>query len=151
MTHLVYLAGPINGISYRDCTSWREYVAKRLPPHIRAVSPMRAKPELRGRRKMGGRYPAGLQLATDDGITTRDRFDVFRAEALLVNLLGAGQVTIGTMIELGWADALRKPVVLVMEGRGNMHDHPMVRHIAGFRVRTLEHGIELIAKIVSLD
>lgn len=151
MTQLVYLAGPINGISYRDCTSWREYVANKLPPHIQAVSPMRAKPELRRRRRMGGRYPAHLPLATDDGITTRDRFDVFRSDAILMNLLGAKIVTIGTMVELGWADALRKPVILVMERAGNVHDHPMVRHIAGFRAHTLEQGIELIVKIVSPD
>lgn len=149
MIHRVYLAGPIAGTSYERCTSWREYVKTKLPPDIVAVSPMRRKPYLKGRRRLGNRYPARWPLSTDDGITTRDRFDVTRADAILMNLLGAERVTIGTMVELGWADILRKPVVLVMEKSGNVHDHPMVRHIAGFVVPTLERGIETIIAILS--
>jgi hypothetical protein len=35
---------------------------------------------------------------------TRDRFDATRCDVLLVNLLGAERVSIGTMMEVAWAD-----------------------------------------------
>ncbi len=53
------------------------------------------------------------------------------------------KISIGTVIELGWADAYRKPVILVMEKEDNPHDHPMVREIAGYYVNTLTAGLEL--------
>ncbi len=53
------------------------------------------------------------------------------------------KISIGTVIELGWADAYRKPVILVMDKEDNPHDHPMVREIAGYYVNTLTAGLEL--------
>ena len=38
------------------------------------------------------------------GIVTRDRWDVAKADVVLMNLVGATQVSIGTMVELGWAE-----------------------------------------------
>ena len=38
-----------------------------------------------------------------------------RCDVVLMYLIGAKKVSIGTMIEAGWADAYRKPVVLVLE------------------------------------
>lgn len=88
-------------------------------------------------------------LSTDQGITTRDRYDCMGADLVVFNLLGADRITIGTMIELGWADAARNPSILVIEKSGNVHDHPMVRQTTHFRVDNLEDAIA-IAEIVLL-
>ena len=87
-------------------------------------------------------------MTCSKGIVTRDRFDCTRADAVLFNMLGAKTVSIGTCIEFGWADAARNPVVLVMEDASNLHDHPMVREIAGFRVNDLDAGIRLLERIL---
>ena len=71
-----------------------------------------------------------------------------RCDMVLMNLLGATKVSIGSMIELGWADAFRKPVVLVIE-EGNCHMHAIVQEIAGFIVPTLDQGIEVVKSILS--
>ena len=34
---------------------------------------------------------------------------------MLVNLLGLEKITLGTMVEYGWADAFRKPIITVIE------------------------------------
>lgn len=88
-------------------------------------------------------------LSTLQGINLRDHNDVQRSNGLLVNLTGADRVSIGTMIELGWADAYRKPVVIAME-EGNIHWHAMVRD-RGLVVSTLEEATELIGAIISTD
>ena len=49
---------------------------------------------------------------------------------------------VGTLVELGWADAYRKPVVLVGPPSA-ARDHPLVSQIAGYTVETLEEGIAL--------
>jgi nucleoside 2-deoxyribosyltransferase len=145
---LVYCAGPISGLHYTEGQSWREYVAKNLPEEIRAISPLRAKSEKLARVGIIVDSYEDNPLTSTKGITTRDRLDCTRADAVLVNLLGATTVSVGTCIELGWADANRIPVVLVIETRGNLHDHPMVRDIAGFRVETLDEAIAVLEAVL---
>jgi len=71
------------------------------------------------------------------------------ADLVVFNMLGAQRVSIGTMVEFGWADAARVPSILVMEKQGNIHEYPMVREIASFRVTNLEDAIA-IAEVVLL-
>lgn len=147
---LLYLAGPIAGCTYGECTDWRKYVASKLPPHIHGVSPMRGKEFLEKKMKkqvLGSEY-AESPLCLVPGVTCRDRNDVFRADAVLVNLLGAKKVSIGTMIELGWADASRRPIILVMEP-GNVHENLLVRGVSGFVVDNLDDAIAVAVTVLS--
>ena len=89
-------------------------------------------------------------MSTEAAITGRDRYDVMtRCDAVLVYLLGAEEVSIGTVIEVGWADAARKPIILVIEDEGNVHDHPMVRCPAAFRVSSLIDACDLANALLS--
>ncbi|MEM3113223.1 MAG: nucleoside 2-deoxyribosyltransferase [Candidatus Pacearchaeota archaeon] len=145
----VYLAGPIKGKAYSQAIDWREYTKKKLYKYnIIGVSPMRGQNFLKNELVLKDYKDHGNVLVTDKGITARDRFDVMTADVILVNLLGAREVTIGTMIEFGWADAFRKPVVCVMEKDGNIHNHPMVREIAHFIVDNLDDAIDVTVKIL---
>ncbi len=90
-------------------------------------------------------------MSSSRGIMTRDRFDTMDCDAVFANLLGATIVSIGTAMEIAWADMLRKPVILVMEASGNLHDHPMIREAAGYRVETVDEGITLANALLSID
>lgn len=152
----VYLAGPITGLTYDGANEWREEVMYDLRQSgIDAFSPTRMKQYLRrfgeltakdqtGRYNYDGAHP----LSSDRGIMTRDRFDVTSRDMTLVNLLGCGErVSIGTMIEVGWADGARKPIVLAMED-DNVHRHAMLEEAAGYHVRTLEEAVEIVKAIL---
>ena len=146
----VYLAGPITGLSYNGCTDWREHAIKSLSEvGIRGVSPLRAKEYLQNQHVIADCYENQV-LGSAKGITTRDRWDATRCDILLANLLGADKVSIGTVMEIAWADLSRIPVVLVMEPEKNGHDHAMIREAAGFRVTTLEEGLRLVKAILSV-
>ena len=139
----VYLAGPIKGCNYAECTDWREHAIKSLQPFgIIGISPMRAKEFLKNEKKIDD-LPYDHLLAGDRGIITRDHFDVMTCDFMLANLLEVDKASIGTMIEYGWAYSYRKPVITVIENQGNPHDHPMIREITGYRVETLESGLEI--------
>jgi hypothetical protein len=79
---------------------------------------------------------------------TRDRFDATRCDVLLVNLLGAKTVSIGTVMEIAWADNVRTPIVVAMEAKGNLHEHAMITEAIGFRVPTLEEAIDVVKAII---
>ncbi|KKL04386.1 hypothetical protein LCGC14_2616560, partial [marine sediment metagenome] len=56
--------------------------------------------------------------------------DVMACDAVLCNMLGAKIVSIGSVCEIAWAMLMRKIVVLVMEGRGNVHEHEFLKECA---------------------
>ncbi len=149
----VYLAGPITGLNYKGCTDWRQSAADELNKvGIKALSPMRAKSYLERLDKISGHgrdYAHMGPMSTSQGVVTRDRFDTQKScSVVLMNLLGAERVSIGTMVELGWADSARVPVVLAMEETGNVHDHMFVRQLAGYVVGTLEEALAVVQAIL---
>lgn len=148
----VYLSGPITGLSYRGCTEWREYVTRELAAAgIRAISPMRAKDYLSHLECISGtgeEYAHLSVLSMPQGVITRDRFDSMRCTLMLVNLLGAKRVSIGTVMEIAWADARRTPIVCAIEDSGNPHEHMMLLQAIGFRVPTLEEAIHCVKAIL---
>lgn len=142
----IYLAGPIKGQSYSGATGWRDYARQRLLDNgIIGLSPMRGKEFLKGTEKLDDQqyqHP----LTTDIGITGRDRWDVNHCDIVLMNLLDTTEISIGSMIEIGWADILRKPLVLVMTPE-NVHWHPMARACAISVVPTLDQALNLICAL----
>lgn len=148
----VYLAGAITGLTYEDGKNWREIAQLRFKDRgIKAYSPLRGKEYL---KKYYNPLPAvttGINnpLSTHKGIVTRDIFDVRTCDAMLVNLLGAERVSIGTVAEIGAAYALNKPMVLVMEKEGNIHQHGFILEMCGFHVETLEEGISILDTILN--
>ena len=148
MGKLVYLAGPITGLSYSEVTDWREKVKVDLADvGLVGLSPMRYKKFLGEERVIKDAYQK-IPLASQRGLTTRDRFDVGRSDVILANVLQAQKVSLGTVLELGWADCLRKPIILVIEESGNCHDHAMLREISSFRVSDLDDAVDLVKSLL---
>ena len=114
---------------------------------IFGVSPMRAKEHLQDRGILG--EPDENVVSCQRGLTTRDRFDVMTCDVMLANFLGADKVSKGTLIEFGWADAFRKPIITVIEKEGNPHEHPFIRELTGFRVETLDEGLKVARSILN--
>lgn len=145
MKHTVYLCGPITGGSWTDAMQWRAEAARKLHPDIVALSPMRNKTSLLAFEDGNG---GDADMSTMKAITTRDRFDTMRCSVLLSYLKDVPErVSIGSMIELGWADARRIPIVIVMD-MNNVHYHPIVRSMAGWIVPTLDDAIEVVNNIL---
>ena len=148
----VYLAGPISGCSYGGCTEWRDGIIQALAVYdIKGLSPMRGKDYLSYLTDIsadGKDYEALSPLSTSRGVMTRDRFDTQRCDVVLLNLLGASRVSIGSMIEVGWADSVRTPIVCVMEPTGNPHEHMMLSEAVGYRVPTLEEAVAVCLSIL---
>ena len=151
MKPIVYLAGPITGLSYNEAVSWRANAKQALAPEIDCADPMRGVEFLRHETELQPSY-SSYPFTTNRGLMRRCHFDVCRSTALLVNLLGAPSRSIGTVMELAWAYHLHKPVVVVMENADNVHDlHPLLLETFDYRVDDLDYALELVRTIVSAD
>lgn len=140
----VYLAGPITGCTYGECTDWRQGIAADLPG-IECFSPLRDKAYLKNVGIIDGAYDFD-PLATSRGIMTRDFWDCTSCDIVLANLLDITRVSIGTVMEIAWAFQSKIPVVCVME-EGNMHEHPMIGEAIGFRVGSLEAARDIVLSL----
>lgn len=148
-TKLVYLAGPITGCTFDGCTDWRNEAIRKLQTFgITGLSPMRAKDYLKNEKEITGCYENTV-MSCQRGVTTRDRFDCMRCDVLIVNMLGAKKVSIGTVLEIAWADSKRTPIIYISEAEGNPHEHPMINEIYGFRVTSLDEAISVAARILA--
>lgn len=152
----VYLAGPITGLSYGDCTDWREQAMQIFASAgIDAFSPMRMKAYLLNELNVGDSYE-GTVLSSQRGIYARDFYDCRSKDALFVNLLNVrrddpdSRVSIGTVMEIAWVVAHQKPIVLVMEKEPgiNRHDHAMLREACPLWVDTLEEGYNVMKSLL---
>lgn len=139
----VYLAGPMSGRTFEEVHAWHVFAATALMEMgWEVLSPMRGKLALRGTTIQSGGYTD--PLFTDSGITARDQWDVFRCDVLLVNLLWEDTISIGTMIELGWADAMRKPIVVIASPDGVYTNHAIIGKIAAFIVPDVAEALEVM-------
>ncbi|MCB2106378.1 MAG: hypothetical protein KDE14_01700 [Rhodobacteraceae bacterium] len=147
----MYLAGPISGLTYDGAEDWRKLAKASLAGHgIKAVSPLRGKDYLRGMPALTADcagYGDLNCMSSPRGIMTRDRFDATRCDTLLVNLIGAERVSIGTVMEIAWADQCRTPIVVAIEPHGNPHEHAMITEAIGFRVPSLSEAIHVVRAI----
>ena len=145
---MVYLAGPISGLSYDEAVERRRAAARRLAElgHV-TVSPMRGKEHLRRVRKLrpeGYRHPA----STAHAIVERDSWDVKRCDVLLADLTGARIVSIGTVAEIAWGWLLHKYVIVVME-QENVHRHAFIEQCASLVCETTDEAVEAIAVLAA--
>lgn len=167
----VYLAGPITGQTFNQATDWRskfQWDADRLG--WQALSPMRGKDKFR--------MPGPLPSTFDEGkaAVLRDLHDIRRSEAVLINLEGAARVSIGTMAEMGYAHALNKFIIVVLDPpvkrvkavipdgwckskpearfldwkdvtETNPHDHVFVREMASQIVDSLDDALDVLGAL----
>jgi len=173
----IYLAGPITGCTFGECTDWRNqfedlvntrtvqngpgrggkaHAFKNDANFIQCLSPMRGKDYLKDAGVIDQDYPEHV-MSCSRGIMTRDYYDCTRVDLVVANLLltdeqiYGGQtlkVSIGTAMEIAWAYHARIPVIAVMEPSGNPHDHPMIREAIGFRVTSLEQAAHTVRMIL---
>jgi nucleoside 2-deoxyribosyltransferase len=152
----VYLAGPIVGLTYEEANGWRTKVKSELvSSNIICYSPMRhcRYHESNKTEALPSHYnhlnplQTNEVMTTNKSITARDRYDVYSSDLVLVNFLNAKRGALGTCIEIGWADAKQKPIVVILEPN-SIHDHGMITEIAGFIVPSVDEAIKLVRSIL---
>ena len=141
----IYLAGPIAGCTQEEANEWRDYVCSMLPHAIVGISPLRCEP-----LKEGMTYTeegASPKMWSDPrAIATKNWLDTESCDLVLAYLpkeLNEKRPSYGTVIEIGWAIGLRKPLIVVSDDKQLM-DHPLIKHNASWRLDSLDDAVEVI-------
>lgn len=140
----VYLAGPISGLSYAFVTSWRYEAAKMLMAiGLEAVDPLRyiSEEDFYALETFGrDKYGRDLNLFLE-----RDLKDIMECQAIMINLNGVSKHSVGTLIELGYATAHKKLVVLVRDYEARMKlAHPWFDPLAAIQAESVELAVRAL-------
>ena len=141
MNARVYLAGPILHESDGGANEWRrdadEYLARN---HILGISP------LRNERPHGPKYDfQSLEGGGPNAIPAKNYFDVLNCDLTLAYL---PKWSAGTLLEIGWAKAHARPVVLVTQDPIFMK-HPVLQWCCGWHYETLKEGLAAVVGLLS--
>jgi len=77
--------------------------------------------------------------------------DILRCDLVVANFIGAKRVSIGSVGEIFWADAYRKPILLIMEDDAaeNPHFHLFILELASWRFASLAEAARKVNIILS--
>jgi nucleoside 2-deoxyribosyltransferase len=144
MKPLVYLAGPMTGLSPHEANNWRVGARRALLPDIECLSPMRDKEHLYADNIILHARYVGDPLGSGRGNVARDISDIRRSDLVLINYLGATRISRGTTWESGFLYALNKSCVLVIEATNNPHDDIFLEETARMRFDNIPAALDAI-------
>jgi nucleoside 2-deoxyribosyltransferase len=148
----IYLSGPITGHPDEAIRSWRSRAIQRLSPLGEVIDPTLAAYDSDLAFQKQESPPEALdRLRHGLFVVRRNRNLIRSCDVVLANLLGAGsKASVGSIGEIYWADAFGKPVLIIRERFGNVHDHAMLNAIASRIVHTLEDAFKLIEELAAV-
>lgn len=146
MSKFIYLAGPINGCEEGEAKEWRKYVQSKFNKGIVGINPLRCEPPA---ACSTGKYAAtysdpkyGLARA----IHGKNWLDTVACDFVLAYLpkfANDRRPSYGTVMEIGWASAMKKPICLVTDDPVIVA-HPVVNTAANWILNTLDESVELV-------
>jgi len=127
----VYLAGPITGFE----NSWREEYQSELRYKYGIVAVLPQAQE---------RYEEELGIIDAAPVLTqRDKWMCTKSDVVLANFMGSVKASIGTCIEIGWANMAGVPIIAVIP-EGNVHSHAMIKSLSTFTVKDLQQATSIL-------
>lgn len=152
MRKYIYLAGPIAGCTDNEANDWRDEFSLRLRKmfggKVAGISPLRCEPP-----NVSGRYELNYEdvlFGTARAISTKNLYDVKACDMMLAYMpreLNERRPSYGTIVELGWAYAFGKPVIVVTDDP-YLRQHPVVGLCVGWFLKTFGEAFELIDGIM---
>lgn len=155
MSKLVYLAGPITGMSLAGANGWRQTAKEYLAAFgISALDPLRGKDYLNsivGKYGVYAKEYSTHPMSTAHGITHRDRWDATRCDLMFVYFpKKVATVSIGTVMEIAWASLSGVYILAVMDEE-NIHNHGMLTESCSLVLPSFEEALELIPVILGKE
>lgn len=153
MSKVVYLSGPITGLTYREARyGWRKKFIQWLDEGIIVLSPMRHEGHLAEMKKIPmepDNLPTHL-FSHPKMIVGKDFLDIEQCTIMLVNFIGAKKVSQGTIIEMGYARGLHKTIITAAtEEDLKVHNSPFIPVLSDVIVPTLKEAAIIVNSLFS--
>lgn len=147
----VYLSGPISGLTYQEARyGWRASFNAQLDEGITALSPMRHEghlAEIKGTLEKA--YPDNL-FSRPKMIVAKDFLDIKLSDIVIANFEFAKRPSVGTFVELGYAKALGKTIIVIKnDDTDAIYNHPFIDEVADIIVSTVDEAAVIVNSLLS--
>jgi nucleoside 2-deoxyribosyltransferase len=148
----VYLCGPMTGLKRTDIEGWRDHVSSLLSPFAQVIDTAHSDyDESNAFQRHETISQAMLRLRHGRFVVDRNKNLIRQCDIVLANfLIARTRVSIGSVGELYWADEFGKPIIIVRDKHGNVHDHAMVNAIASEICHDLDTACRVLIKIAGI-
>jgi nucleoside 2-deoxyribosyltransferase len=153
----VYLAGPITGLTFSIANAWRQRVVDSSYPSIEFLNPLRYdRDDLETFQHRSAAFD-GLK-----NIVRRNYHDVQRSDVILACFENCAptNISLGSVYELAWGYALRKPTIAVIPGLteessmeaardmaqrpSTSYNHPYLKEAVDYLTDNLDEAIKIL-------
>ena len=144
----IYTAGPISGQSYDQVMRrYRNQVTDLMSIGYDVICPMTGKEYLRTELEFKANGYDQHPISTNHAIKERDRWMVGSVDIVLVDFTECnGIVSIGSCMELAWADELKKHTIVVMD-EDNIHQHCFIIECADIVFPTIKDAYKYLREL----
>lgn len=144
-----YLCGPMSGQTMNQCSTWRTKAVEELWDYYECLSPLRGKEFIPADQVLdpftNTQNEVGSVMIGAKGILSRDTWDVSRCDVILAVFEDTDRVSIGSVMEIAFAHAYRKPIVAVLDDR---HRHPFTVEAITHLCPDLDTALEVMRRLV---
>lgn len=144
----IYCARPISGCDYQLVVDYYHRIGSRLSlAGFRVLTPMCGKEYLRTDPKLKA-HGHGAPVSTNHAVKERDKWMVQTSNLVFVNLIDTDRVSIGSVMELAWADAFGAHSIVALSAE-NIHRHAFVLDCADIVFPGEEEALLYLEKLAS--
>lgn len=148
---VLYLAGPMGELSWKEASEWRRHVHDELDDKWTVLSPITGQ---FNKDQANEIIPIPTQEDkqwrpiehTASGFVSQDEWYIERCDWLLANFMDVKKVSVGTVCELALAYGLKKKIISVIQP-GSPHDHGFIRRWSNIFTKDLEEAIAYLKKV----
>lgn len=147
----IYLSGPITGSKDSEIKSWREIAAEELTKYGEVIDPSSSAYDSEiSFQKSETPSEAIKRLRHGINVVKRNKNLIATCDVVFANFQNTKTASIGSVGEMFWADAFGKPIILIREKEGNVHDHAMLNALASSVCLSLEEGYAMIKELAKV-
>ena len=148
----VYLAGPIAGCDRGEANDWRKDIQARFIDGIVGISPLRCEPLIKKRYDDPKEFAEGkgqykdVRFGTASAINGKNYLDTVSADLVLAYLsreMNERRPSYGTVMEIAWAIAMHKPIILVSDDP-YLINHPLISENVSWIVDNFDDALDII-------
>jgi Nucleoside 2-deoxyribosyltransferase len=137
----IYLTGPITGVDLTLSDGWRRRLENELGAVAAIFDPVKEGAVHEPLYRSAGATARLPMREFGEALAERNKAAIQTCDLLYANLKGATGISLGSVGEIFWADAFRKPILIVRDEFNNPHDHLLLNAIATWTFFTLEDSV----------
>jgi len=149
----IYLSGAITDLTYDEARyGWRQEIASLFDKNIIALSPMRHEghlAELKGPITDKALIPHSHLLSHPKMIVAKDFLDIDECTIVVINFQGKKKPGRSSFIELGYAKAKGKTIIMIANDDDPICSHPFTSTISDVIVSSVKDAAIVVNSLLS--